>query len=427
MKIYSFAYGDGIVTIPLDERQVIGELSGNEIPALCDLRSAVIKSVEEPVGCPPLKECIRAGQKAVLVISDMSRFWMRQDLVIPHLIEYLLSDCGLFPEDITILVANGTHPGGSGEELSRLVTRQVFEQIRVINHDCGGEDLVTLGTTSFGTEVAVNGIAVRADLCICLGAATYHVMAGFGGGRKSILPGISGEKTIRQNHALALDPVRLRTNPLVGNGRTEENPLHLDMMEAADMMHNLFMVNLVLNAKGEHCAVYAGHYRKSWETACREVKRVYEVPVGELADVIVAGCGGYPRDMSLYQGTKAIDNVESGLKKGGTLILVIEARDGGGPAEYFGWNRNLLDGTLEKRLREDFTVAGYIFFLNCEQAGRYRVILLSGIDPKDTAPMGIESYADIRTLMKHVQLDGKRILVIPNAGSVVPVVEGERA
>ncbi|MCR5844402.1 MAG: lactate racemase domain-containing protein, partial [Oscillospiraceae bacterium] len=298
---------------------------------------------------------------------------------------------------------------------------------RVVNHDFRADDLVTLGTTSFGTVVSVNRIAAEADLCVCLGAATFHIMAGFGGGRKSILPGISGEATIRSNHALSLDPKELRSNPLIGNGRTADNPLNLDMIEAAGMMKKLFMVNLVMNAEGRLCAIFSGHYVRSWERACREVERVYQVPVKEKADVIIASCGGYPRDMSLYQGTKSIDNVESALKPGGTLILVIEARDGGGPAEYFGWSRNLRDGSLEKRLREAFTVAGYIFFLNCEQAGRYRIMLLTSIDPAETAPMGIESYSDVSALLAHADLDGKRILVIPNAGSVVPVVrEGEK-
>jgi nickel-dependent lactate racemase len=350
---------------------------------------------------------------------------MRQNRVVPHLVDYLLSDCGLPAESITIVVANGTHPGGDERELRTLVTDAVFDRIRVVNHDFRADDLVTLGTTSFGTEVAVNRIAAEADLCLCLGAATYHIMAGFGGGRKSILPGISGEATIRHNHALSLDPQQLRSNPRVGNGRLADNPLNLDMLEAAGMMKNLFMVNLVMNAREELCAVFSGHYRMSWERACREVERVYQVPVKERADVVIAGCGGYPRDMSLYQGTKAIDNVESAVKPGGTLILIIEARGGGGPEEYFGWSRNLLDGSLEKRLREEFTVAGYVFFLNCEQARRYRVMLLSGIDPSETAPMRIESFSDVADLLAAADLEGKSIMVIPNAGSVVPVVEKE--
>ena len=189
------------------------------------------------------------------------------------------------------------------------------------------------------------------------------------------------------------------------------------------MMKNLFMVNLVMNAGEELCAVFSGHYRASWEAACREVERVYQVPLKEKTDVVIAGCGGYPRDMSLYQGTKAIDNVESALKPGGTLILIIEAREGGGPEEYFGWR---LDGSLEKRLREEFTVAGYIFFLNCEQARRYRVMLFSGINPLDTAPMGIESFSDVSELLAAAHLEGKSIAVIHNAGSVVPVVQAEQ-
>jgi nickel-dependent lactate racemase len=423
MKNYTFAYGSGRVTIPLDENQVQAELAGNDIPALSDIRAAVRSSLEEPIGREPLRCCIKPGDKVALIISDMSRFWMRQDRVVPHLVDYLLYDCRLPENNLTIVVANGTHPGGDEADLRRLVTDAVYDRIRVVNHNCRAEDLVFLGTTSYGTEVSVNPIAAQADLCLCLGAATYHIMAGFGGGRKSILPGISSEATIRQNHALSLDPSCLRSNPLVGNGRLADNPLNLDMLEAAGMMKNLFMVNLVMNAGEELCAVFSGHYRFSWERACREVERVYRVPVKEKADVIVAGAGGYPRDMSLYQGTKAIDNVESGLKPGGTLILVIEAREGGGPEEYFGWSRNLLDGSIEKRLREAFTVAGYVFFLNCEQAKRYRVMLLSGIDPSKTAPMGIESFSSVPELLAAADLKGKSILVIPNAGSVVPVAE----
>ncbi len=427
MKDYTFAYGSGNVCIPLDEQQVSAVLSGNEVPPVADVRAALWESLDTPIEQAPLRDCVRPGDRVALIVSDMSRFWMRQDLVIPHLVSYLLDECALPAENLTVIVANGTHTGGDEKELRTLVTDAVFDRVRVVNHDFRADDLVTLGTTSFGTVVSVNRIAAEADLCVCLGAATFHIMAGFGGGRKSILPGISGEATIRSNHALSLDPNELRSNPLIGNGRTLDNPLNLDMIEAAGMMKKLFMVNLVMNADSKLCAIFSGHYVRSWERACREVERVYQVPVKEKADVIIASCGGYPRDMSLYQGTKSIDNVESALKPGGTLILVIEARDGGGPAEYFGWSRNLQDGSLEKRLREAFTVAGYIFFLNCEQAGRYRIMLLSSIDPAETAPMGIESYSDVSALLAHADLDGKRILVIPKAGSVVPVVqEGEK-
>lgn len=423
MSNYPFPYGDGTVYLPVDDSCVIGELYGNDIPPLTQIKEALYQTLAEPIDALPLTQQIRPDSRVVLIVSDMSRFWMRQDLVIPHIVDYLETCCHLPLSQLTIVVANGTHVGGTEQELRRLVTDAVYDKVTVLNHDCMAPDLVYLGTTSYGTPVKVNATAAQADLCICLGAATYHVMAGFGGGRKSILPGISSNETIQRNHALSLDPTELKPHPLIGNGKLKDNPLHLDMCEAAGMMKHLFMINLVVNAQEQLCAIFSGHYLHSWERACQEVERVYQVPVREKADVVIAGCGGYPRDMSLYQGTKGIDNVESGLKEGGTLILVIEARDGGGPAEYFDWSRNWQDGTLEKRLREHFTVAGYIFFLNCDQARRYRIMMLSSIDPDLVRPMGIEAYSNVEDLMAAAQLEGKSIYIIPNGGTVVPRVK----
>ena len=285
------------------------------------------------------------------------------------------------------------------------------------------KDLVYLGTTPHGTPVSIDRTAAEADLVVCLGAVTHHVMAGFGGGRKSILPGISGRETIFHNHAFSLDAAQLRSNPAIGNGVLKGNPLHEDMCEAAGLVKNLFIVNLVMNAQMQLAAILSGHYLTSWETACRMVDRIYQVDVPEKADVIVASCGGFPKDISLYQGTKTIDNIESGLKPGGTLILIIEAREGGGPAEYFDWAKDLVAGTIERRLREHFTVAGYIFFLNCEQAQRYNILLYSSIAPEDVAPMGIKAFSDVNALLDAAQLEGKSIYVIPNGSTVIPHVK----
>ena len=239
---------------------------------------------------------------------------------------------------------------------------------------------------------------------------------------KSILPGVSGLQTIRHNHAYSLDPKALRSNPKIGNGVLTGNPLHEDMCEAAAMLPHLFMVNLVMNAQMQLHASFSGHYLKSWEAGCALVNKIYQVDVPEQADVIVASCGGFPKDISLYQGTKTVDNVEPGLKPGGTLILMLEAPEGGGPEEYFGWCKNLLDGTIEKRLREAFTVAGYIFFQNCEQAQRQKILLYSSIPDELVRPMGMRSFSDMGALLKEADLAGKSIYVIPNGATVVPHV-----
>ena len=425
MKNYQFRYGSGTVNAELDEQQVLGVLSGNDVAPLADIRSALNSALDNPVQSEPLYKFAHKGDRVALVVSDMSRFWMRQDLVIPHLVDYLREHCQIPYDDISIVVANGTHTGGDEHELRTLVSDAVFERVHVLNHDCLANDLVYIGTTAHGTPVHINRCVAQADRVICLGAATHHVMAGFGGGRKSILPGVSGYETICKNHAFALDPTCLKSNSRIGNGVLTDNPLNEDMCEAAGLVKNLFMVNLVMNADMKLSSIFAGHYLASWRAACAEVDRIYRVAVPQKADAVITSCGGFPKDMSLYQGTKTIDNIESCLKTGGTLILLIEAREGGGPAEYFGWIKDLRDGTMEKRLREHFTVPGYIFLLNLEQARRYRILMLTGIPRETVAPMGIEAFSDMNALLKAADLNGKSLYVIPNGATVIPAVKGE--
>ena len=185
MPKYIFDYGKGEISLELNEGNILGELSGNSRPPLEDIASELFDTFENPIDSAPLRELVKNGDKITLVISDMTRFWMRQDLVIVHVIEYL-NRCGVKDEDITILIANGTHLPAPQSDIEILVTKEIADRIKVVNHDCEAEDLVYVGTTSRGTEVELNPLVVN-QKTICLGAAAHHLMAGFGGGRKSIL------------------------------------------------------------------------------------------------------------------------------------------------------------------------------------------------------------------------------------------------
>ena len=421
MKEYTFAYGEGTVRASLPEEQVLGVLTGKAVPPLEDIGAALEQALDHPVEAQPLTSFARNGHRVAIVVSDITRFWMRQDLVVPHLIRYLNERCGVPDRDIVIVVATGTHTHGTDEEMKRLITPEVFGRVRSVYHDCQAEDLTDIGVTPHGNRILINHEVAAADRVICLGACSHHVMAGYGGGRKSILPGVSALSTIRYNHLFSLDEKEFRSSSRIGNCVTRGNPLNEDMCEAAGLLPHLFMISLVMNADMKLAAVIAGHYLRSWEAGCRMIDSFYKITVPQKADAVIASCGGYPKDMSLYQGTKCIDNVEFCLKKGGTLILMMEARDGGGPEEFFGWNRNLLDGTFEHRLRTQFTIPGYIFLLSCEQARRYRIMLLSTIPAETLRPIGMESYQDMDALLKAADLSGKSIYVIPNGNTVMPI------
>ncbi len=424
-KEYKFRYGNTTVSLPVEENQVIGVIEGNEIEPIKDIRGALLGALDAPIDSLPLSDVASKASSIVIVVSDMTRYWMRQDIIVPLIVEYLVDKCGKSYSDLEIVIATGTHVGGSEEDLRTLVTSGIFDKVKTVNHDCRSDDLVYLGTTSYGTPVKINKDAAEADLVICLGAATYHVMAGFGGGRKSILPGISALETIKHNHAYSLAPDKFITNPEIGNGILDGNPLNEDMLEAAAMMRNLFMITLVTDAEFRLASIFAGHWRTSWERACDDVRRIYTVPIKEKADVVITSCGGFPKDESLYQGTKAVDNVISALKDGGTLILLLEGRNGGGSPDYFDWIGPLVDGSFEKELRNNFTVGGYIFFLNCEQASRFNILMYSSIPAETVKPMGIKAYGDLDKLMADADLEGKSIYVIPTGSTVLPAVTGK--
>ena len=416
-------YGKEEFAVTLPAEKIAAELEPNrvELPQRT-VAEHIRYALAHPVDSAPLDQLVHAGETVCIVISDVTRRWQSPETYLPILIEEL-EKAGIRDEDMLILSATGTHRRQTREEHVGMVTEAVYDRIRVVDHQCEDtENLTYVGTTSFGTPVWLDKRALECDHIILTGGVVYHFMAGFGGGRKSILPGVSGLQTIRHNHAYSLDPKALRSNPKIGNGVLTGNPLHEDMCEAAAMLPHLFMVNLVMNAQMQLHAIFSGHYLKSWEAGCALVNKIYQVDVPEQADVIVASCGGFPKDISLYQGTKTVDNVEPGLKPGGTLILMLEAPEGGGPEEYFGWCQNLLDGTIEKRLREAFTVAGYIFFQNCEQAQRQKIFLYSSIPDELVRPMGMRSFSDMGALLKEADLAGKSIYVIPNGATVVPHV-----
>ena len=135
MKDYTLKYGKGSVTFALDEAHVT-ELYGTPVPKIDDIRAALYATLSSPVSHEPLEFWVNPGDKVALIVSDMSRFWMRQDLVVPHIIGYLTDKCDVNQNNITIIIANGTHPGGAENEMRTLVTDGVYDRIRVVNHDC---------------------------------------------------------------------------------------------------------------------------------------------------------------------------------------------------------------------------------------------------------------------------------------------------
>jgi nickel-dependent lactate racemase len=359
-----------------------------------------------------------------VVISDITRFWMRQDRVCRQLIPYLHDTLGVPYENIVILIALGTHRPQTEEEMKRLVSPEIYEKVRVVNHDCLASDLIYLGTTSRGTKVHVNPLAVGRRVIVISGTI-HHLMAGYGGGRKSILPGICGKDTITQNHIHSLAPAMPKSNPLIGMGRLLQNPVNEDMNEAAQMVAPAFGINVVMDTQSGNFRLICGHHALAWEESCRIVQQMMGIPIAKKADIVVVSCGGYPKDINLYQGVKSLINAAEAVKDGGQILFLAECREGGGAPAYFSWIDSLRRGTLDPDLRRDFTIAGYIFYASCEAMAKAEVLMLTQIPAETLDGMGARVFSNINDLLCQVDFQGKDVYIMPYGGYTVPYLAKE--
>ena len=356
---FLFGYGDR--KLPMTVRAgKIDVLEAVTPPPIADLKEAFRAAVEEDaVGSPPLKNVLTAEDRVTVIISDLTRAWMHQDRICPLLTDYLHDVIGMPYSHIVFLVALGTHRPQTEAELRKLASDYVFDRVRVVNHEAD-KPLVNVGTTTRGTEVLLNPLVMGRKV-ILMGGTVHHLLAGYGGGRKSILPGIAGDRTIQQNHIHALHPTESRSSDAVGCGRVEGNPVHEDMMEAARMVGPVFGINLVVDGNGDHIALPCGDFDKAWAESCRLVDKYNGVPIEHKYDAVITACGGFPKDINLFQSSKTMINAYQAIREGGTLVFLSECREGGGPAAFFDWAKYQCEGTLDQQLRKNFTIAGTCF------------------------------------------------------------------
>lgn len=420
-RTFFLKYGERDVEIPIQGAHSIQVLQENPMKEIEDLRAAFYKAVEqEPIDSLPLSQLIGKDDLVTLVVSDITRAWMHQDQIVEPLVSFLHETCKVPYAHMVILIALGTHRPNTEEEMKQIVSPAVYENVQVINHNCDAPDLVYVGTTSRGTRVEVNPLVVGRKV-ILIGGTVHHLMAGFGGGRKSVLPGVSSRRSIRENHERALSPTEKKTDDKVGSGKLSLNPIHEDMDEAAALVAPVFGINLVVASSGKHSGLFCGNWRTAWEASCRYQKQCYEVPMDHLADVVIVSCGGYPKDINLYQAIKSPLNAINAMKPGGTLLFLAECRDGGGAKDYFDWIRPLKEGRLDEALRADFTIGGYIFYATCEWLRRGNIFLMSELPPELVKEMNITSAPQIETLLKQIDFTGKDVYVVPYGGYVLPV------
>ena len=431
MKKCSLRFGKGTVEFQIPEEHLLYELMGNNHPALSDPAVAYLHSLDHPIDAPPLKEIVKPYDTVAITVSDITRAWQKNAGTLSVLIDYL-NQAGVPDSNITVIIAVGNHRQNTETEFVEICSPAVCHRIKVVNHNARDTaNMIYLGKTSRGTEVSLNRIVVEADKVILTGVVIYHFMVGYGGGRKSVVPGVASLKTIQQNHLWSLSPtLGGGSSDYCQNMITKGNPQHEDMMEVAAFLRPHFLINVVMNYEDRVAAIFAGNWVSAWMEATRLVDDMFCVKIDEKADIVIASAGGYPKDISLYQSQKTLDNARYAVKKGGVVVILAECPDIAEPSEYFKGFKYPDVYEQEKALRKNYDLPGWVALRHSECCRDNQVILL-------TRP-GNEGYA--RTAKLHpvfsmeealklaygkCGLDRPSITVMPFGANTFPLLSGQ--
>lgn len=381
----------------------------------------VQEAMEHPIGSPRLSELAAGKQKVVIICSDHTR-----PVPSRHIIPFMLREIreGNPQADITLLIATGFHRATTREELVDKFGEEIVANEKIEIHDSRDMQAMTdLGVLPSGAPLLINKTAAQADLLVSEGFIETHFFAGFSGGRKSVLPGVSSQITVWGNHCSAFID-----SPYSRTGILEGNPIHRDMVAASKMARQQYIVNAVIDADKKVVHAVAGDAIEAHEAGCRFLQQYCQVTPQKPADIAISTNGGYPLDQNMYQSVKGMTAAEAASKDGGIIIMVANCGDGHGGEGFYEALKNcespqaLMEEILkvpqdetkpdqwEYQIQSRILIHHKVIYVMCE---KYRAM---------AEEMGFETAADVNealALALKEKGEGAHIAVIPDGVSVM--------
>ena len=416
-------YGKKEISIAIPDRNIRGILGPQGAEPLTDLEKEASQLLDEPSAGPSLAEIIEEMEprKVAIIVNDLTRSTPTPPILKPVL-EKLLAR-GLAKEQISIVIATGTHRPMTEDEMISVTGEEVFREYCVVNHDCDSPDLVTMGILSGDNELTINRTVAEADLRIAIGEVLLHYYAGFAGGRKSIFPGVAGRETIMRNH-------RMMTFPGVGIGKTSGNPVSEQMVEAIKKYCPLhFIVNCISNSHKQVVKMVAGDAVKAWEKGIEIFKKMNFSPVDKQADVVFVSAGGFPKDINMYQAHKALEMCCAAVREGGSIVFFAELIEGYGHTIFQEWAKRKMDPAEAVRTFENnFRFGAHKIFYLAKLAQKCDIYLYSSMSAEESEEMyckKINSIDEVLPLLINKYGEDFTAWVIPQGGIVLPVLDAK--
>lgn len=423
---FDLKYGQQGIGVDLPEPVTEFLVSPSQPTARNDEIAIIENAFDHPVGSLPLEQIVRKGEKTCIVVPDRTRV-CRASVFLPRLLARL-NTCGIADQDITILMANGSHRKNTTAEQIEILGKAVVDRIRVIEHDAQDvASLVHLGETERGTPVYINRYLIRAERIILTGGVLHHYFAGFGGGPKLVCPGCAGYETIVQNHRFTIHPFFHALHPACYEGNFDENPVHLDIRDTVKFVTVDFTLHVVTDDAGFISQAFAGELYPAHQLACQAVHEKHTIHFRQKADLVIADSGGYPKDLNYIQVHKALHHAFELVKSGGVLILLAECRDGIGSKTFLEWFDGAPDlATMHRRLLEGFKINGNTALATKIKADAAHIILVSGMDAAIVKKLGLFPADSITTALEMARAHlpaSFTTTVFPNAALYLPVHE----
>ena len=331
-----------------------------------------------------------------------------------------LENVGADPGRMTIFIAYGTHAPQTDKECLEAYGI-VYQNVRFVHHDCMDDKcFVNSGQTSRGTSVLIRRDIVETGFLITFGAISHHYFAGYGGGRKLIFPGLGQKASIYHNHGLFLDRERQTLSPCCQSGVLDKNPLAEDLAEFETFCPADLAIHGILDSRGQVCDLLPGVGTDHFRNACAEHGKHCEVAVAGDYDLVIASCGGYPKDINFIQTHKAIEHASKFVRNNGMLIILAECQDGVGSNTFLPWFemgnwKNAFD-----RLAQNYEGNGGTALSMMSKSERIRILMVTELSESICKTIGIEKISmDQAKLL--VKQSISSVAALPNGGILVRI------
>ncbi|NLX84347.1 MAG: nickel-dependent lactate racemase [Synergistaceae bacterium] len=425
---YNIPYGDKKVFFEAPEKSVIfyGEMA--KIPAVKDIKRALISALESPIGTLPLSNLAKNKENIVILVEDNTRS-TPLDIILPIIVDYL-NETGVPDSAISFLTAPGTHRLMTDEEILKKLGSKIIKRFKVIQHDANiSEDMEDLGTVLAGDykiPAHVNRYALKADLLLGIGNIVPHCDAGYSGGAKILQPGVCDFVTTSATHAAA------GFCPDIPLGVADGNPCRQGMEEVAKIAGLDFIVNTVKNYEGDIVGIFAGDFIKAHREGIKLAEKSFKITVPEPADIVIVSSS--PSDMDYWQASKGISCAYFAVKKGGIIIFASPCTEG--LAHNHPRFREWLSLPLDEVLRglraaspedvEADMISAVLSVCNCRARDKSKIFSVSdGLTEEDLAAMQYTSFPTVQAALDEAMslLPEATIGIIPKGGISLPVID----